>query len=75
MYDTLIIIGSMTLVRDGDTWTHNGQDVDPRAIIRDIASRQAYVEVQAIRTDGIVDVYEYVDGRYYHTTFAINRGC
>ena len=75
MYDTLIINGTMTLVRKGNAWTHKGTAVNPRDLIRDLASRQDYVEVEAIRTDGIVDVYEYVDGQHYHTTFAVNRGC
>ena len=72
MYDT-IIIDNVTLVWGGNAWMYKGAAVNPRDIIHDIASRQDYVEVQAIRTNGIIDVYEYVDGRYYHTTYAVNR--
>lgn len=72
MYDTLIINGTTLFKTDGK-WTHRGNEVDPRTIIRDLAGRNDYVEVEAIRTNGIVDIYEYVDGKHYHTTYAVNR--
>ena len=70
---TMLILEGQPIVRDGNVWMHRGTAVDVRDLIRDLASRISPLEVQAVRKDGIVDVYEYVDGRYYHTTFGVNK--
>lgn len=72
MYEMLIINDGKALVRDGDKWMRAGQEVDARHLIRTLAALMPVVEVQAVRTDGVIDVYEYVDGRYYRTTYAVN---
>nr|DAF57467.1 MAG TPA: hypothetical protein [Myoviridae sp. ctqfO1] len=65
MYDFLIINGGMMIAKVNGMWLHNGAAVDPRAIIRDLASRQDEVGIIAYRADGIADAYDYVGGRHY----------
>ena len=72
-YDT-IIAGDVTLVKDGDTWTCDGEPVAyPWDVVQDAIEGHDYFEVQAIRADGVVDQFEYHAGYLYHITLAVNK--
>lgn len=73
MYDMYIINDGTPIIRDGDTWTLRGGEVNPDDLIHAIVALESYVEVQAFRVNGDIDVIDYVDGKHYHTTRAINR--
>lgn len=73
MYDMYIINDGTPIIRDGNTWKLKGVEVNPDDLIHAIVALESYVEVQAVRVNGVIDVIEYVDGKHYHTTRGVNK--
>lgn len=75
MYEYVkLIAGDVTLVKDGDTWTHNGTPIEyPWDVVQEVIEGHDYFEVQAIRDNGTVDQFEYHAGYLYHITLAVNK--
>lgn len=70
---SMIILGGVILVKTGDTWTRNGEEVNPYDAIQDVVMHRDYFDVFAVRHNGAIDCLEYYAGYLHHVTRAVNR--
>ena len=74
MYEySMIILGGVILIKTGNTWTRNGETVNPYDAIQDVVMHHDYFDVFAVRDSGVIDCIEYYAGYRYHVTYGVDK--